>query len=383
MNATEWIESRSGLTLRPWQRATVLAMFPEDGSPSPWETFLISTIKKSGKSTLTAWCVLYAALHWPDGETAYMLGSDLEQAEETSFDLIAAAVREAGLVASGAATIQRDRIIFETGTRIIALPQDFAGSAGSRFGITAWTEAWTFRHESHVRLWEELTPIPNRRSLRIVDSYAGFDGDAPVLEPIWQRALAGQRLSDDLPIFANGRLWAFIDQGEEAQRRGWLGDPAEMESYYAEQRASLRPGSFNRLHLNQWQSGEEAFVTASAWDACEVAERPPAGPGPVFLGLDAATKHDSAAVVAVTATASAFGSSRIESGPPGSAARSTLSTSRSTSPSWRAASRSPPCSSTRTSSPARPGSCAGRGADGGAAPDVPATSPRRGRASTT
>lgn len=301
MNAAEWIEARSGLRLRPWQRAVVLAAFPEDGSPSPYETFLISTVKKTGKTTLNSWITLYAALHFPPSETAYVIANDQAQAEENCFDLIATAVRSAGLVDVGAAKILSDRILFpETEKRVIALPADYAGSAGSRFGITSWTELWAYRHEAHIRLWEEMTPIPNRRSLRIVDSYAGFDGDAPVLEPLWKRALRGERLSDDLPIYAEGKLWAYIDQGEEAQRRGWLGNPAEMEGYYTEQRKSLRPGTYNRLHLNKWQAGEEAFITAEAWDACVSdgsAEREVRGP--VFVGLDAATKRDCAAVVAV------------------------------------------------------------------------------------
>src|SRR3972149_4829135 len=83
-------------------------------------------------------------------------------------------------------------------------------------------------HEGQGRLWGELTPIPNRRSLRIVDSYAGFTGDAPVLEPLWARALAGERGDDDPPISVSGELWARIDPGEEAQARGWLGDPADL-----------------------------------------------------------------------------------------------------------------------------------------------------------
>ncbi len=302
MNAAQWIERHSGLPLRPWQVAAALAMFPEDGSPSPWETFLLSTVKKAGKTTLNAWLTLYAAIHFPPRETAYVVANDQAQAEENTFDLIVQAVRDAGLDASGAVVIRSDRIIFtEPETRIIALPADYAGSAGGRFGITSWTELWAYRWESHVRLWEELTPIPNRRSLRIVDSYAGFDGDAPVLEPLWKRALAGERLSDELPIFATGRLWAYIDQGEEAQERGWLGDPAGMAAYYEEQRRSLRPGTYNRLHLNQWQAGEEAFITAEKWDACvNPAEMPTERPGAVYVGLDAATKKDCAAVVAVT-----------------------------------------------------------------------------------
>ena len=312
MNVCDWaetswrLESGDLIRLRPWQRAVLLAMFPADGSSPPFETFLISLLKKSGKTETTALATLYAALTFPAPETVFCVANDLEQANERIFARIVRALRAMGLVASGAATVSANEILFpETGSRIVALAADYAGSAGAVFGVTSWTELWGYRHEGHVRLWEELTPIPRRRSLRIIDSYAGFAGDAPVLEPLWARALAGERLDGvgDLPVYTNGRLWALIDQGVEARARYWLGDPADMEAYYAEQAASLRPGTYARLHLNQWQSGEEAFVTAEDWDACVVAELSPAMPGErdltLSVGVDAATKSDSAAVVAV------------------------------------------------------------------------------------
>ena len=56
MNVCEWAEStwvvpETGelIRLRAWERAALLAMFPADGSPSPFETFLLSTVKKSGR----------------------------------------------------------------------------------------------------------------------------------------------------------------------------------------------------------------------------------------------------------------------------------------------------------------------------------------------
>jgi phage terminase large subunit-like protein len=312
VNAVEWAESRWLLpnerrliVLEPWERAALHAMFPPDGSPSPWETFLVSTVKKAGKTTLNAIATLYAALTFPAPEVAYCVANDEAQATARVFDLIAKQVRAMGLERTRAAVVGRTEILFpETGTQIVAIPADFAGAAGATFGISSWTELWAFRHEGHVRLWEELTPIPQRRSLRIVDSYAGFTGDSPILEPMWSRALAGERLAGELPIYASGRLWAFIDQGEEAQRRAWRGSPEAMSAYYAEQADTLRPGTFARLHRNVWQSGEEAFITAEEWDACVDPGVQPLLPHVdrslrVSVGVDAATKGDCAAVVAV------------------------------------------------------------------------------------
>ena len=302
-----WIVPETGkpIRLRPWQRAVLLAMFPPDGFPSEWETFLLAVVKKAGKTSLNAVATLYAALTFPAPETVYCVANDEAQAQERVFDLVAKQVDAMGLVRSGAAVVAKGEIVFtETGTKIVALPADFAGAAGAIFGVSSWTELWAFRYEGHVRLWEELTPIPTRRSLRIVDSYAGFSGDSPILEPMWARALAGERLDDELPVYANGRLWALVDTGEEAQARAWLGDPADMQGYYTEQAATLRPGTFARLHLNQWQSGEEAFLTGEDWDGCIVPSLAPLRPEQarhltLSVGIDAATKADCAAVVAV------------------------------------------------------------------------------------
>ncbi len=301
---TKWIvpETKRLIRLAPWQRTALAAMFPLDGSPSPWETFLLSTVKKGGKTELDALATLYATLTFPAGETAFVVANDELQAQERVFDRIAKQVRLQGMVGRGEATVSKSEIVFpHTGSRIVAISSDFAGAAGALFGVSSWTELWAFRYEQHIRLWEELTPIPNRRSLRIVDSYAGFTGDSPILEPMWARALAGERLDDDLPIFSNGKLWAYIDQGEEAQERAWLGDPAGREDYYNEQRASLRSGTFARLHLNKWQAGAEDFIAAEDWDAitCEY-EVPYQEPTVrAYIGVDAATKRDCAAVVAV------------------------------------------------------------------------------------
>ena len=310
MDVVEWAElhwllpeTGRPIVLADWQKEVLRLTFPDDPAEAP-ETVLISTVKKAGKTTLDALMTMWAALTFPAPETVFTVANDLAQAQERVFDLIAKQVRAQGLEGRNEAVVMRSEIYFpETGTKIAVLPADFAGAAGAIFGVSSWTELWAFRHEAHIRLWEELTPIPNRRSLRIVDSYAGFAGDSPILEPMWERALAGKRVHDELPIFRSGRLLAYIDSGEEAQERAWRGSDDEREAYYAEQRASLRAGTFNRLHFNVWQSGEEAFVTAEDWDACVNESLRPLRPGEknltLAVGLDIGTRSDCAAVVAV------------------------------------------------------------------------------------
>lgn len=314
---SEWVlpdplhpDGKAPIVLRSWQKAVLFAAFPDDG-PSEWETFLISTVKKGGKTTLNAIATTYAALTFPAPERALVVANDRDQAEGRVFRMIADWAKLSGREASGEIVIRKSEIEWpETGTKIVAIPCDATGEAGDNFGISSWTEVWGFEYEAQVRLWDELTPIPARRSIRLVDSYAGYDGRAPVLIPLWESAIKGVRVEGELPIYTDGRLWALIDQGEEAQARAWRDDESQREGYYAEQKRRLRPAAYNRLHLNLWQTGEEAFVTSDQWNACIRQELRPVTSGKIklssggetrsiFLGIDGATKRDCSAVVAV------------------------------------------------------------------------------------
>jgi len=59
--------------------------------------------------------------------------------------------------------------------------------------------------------------------------------------------------------------------------------------------------SFLRLHRNEWAIAETAFITPELWDPCvdpALSPLPPTRTSPLFVGVDAGIKHDTAAVVA-------------------------------------------------------------------------------------
>lgn len=87
-NVVEWVESnwivpetKKLVVLRDWQKAALTAMFPADGSPSPWETFLISTVKKGGKTETDAMGTAFGTLSTPN-ETALVIANDELQARD-------------------------------------------------------------------------------------------------------------------------------------------------------------------------------------------------------------------------------------------------------------------------------------------------------------
>jgi phage terminase large subunit-like protein len=74
------------------------------------------------------------------------------------------------------------------------------------------------------------------------------------------------------------------------------------EEYHDEQRKTLRPLAFIRLHENRFTSNESAFVTAEQWAACYCPELQALGEGDsrrVVFGADASTSRDHTALVGV------------------------------------------------------------------------------------
>ena len=75
----------------------------------------------------------------------------------------------------------------------------------------------------------------------------------------------------------------------------------QTEAWLAEMRRSLRPAAFARMIQNEFVSAESQFVDMSAWDACvQPTLTPTLERLPVYVGIDASTKRDSTALVAVS-----------------------------------------------------------------------------------
>ncbi|MBN1975957.1 MAG: hypothetical protein JW918_01025 [Anaerolineae bacterium] len=302
-----WAEHRFGwvgidgapIQLEPWQRAALGAW---------WElrevitTLGVSNIKKTGKTLLDAVLTAWRWLALP-GEH-YCAANDLDQSAGRQFAEVAAMVRRHPLLRQHV-TVTKTKLTFgPTGSTLEALATDYAGAAGSNHLTASHTEAWAIIYEGGVRLWEELTPPPGRfyglPALRIADSYAGWEDESNTWHDLVDRGLAGERVSDDWPIYKAGGLLLFHIEGEEAQRRCFRGTAEDREAYYREQGESLRAGTYSRLHLNLRASGESRFIPIELWDALLSVDCKPVVPGdrrPLYLGCDAGTKRDSVALV--------------------------------------------------------------------------------------
>ena len=316
------------IVLEPHQKA--LLRLVEARNPDGthrYKTAVYSTPKKSGKTTIAA---LVARLRAETGgpfQEIYCVANDLEQAQGRVFQAARTSIQLTPSWQRRWKITERELIHIPSGSVIRAIPSDYKGEAGANPSLTTWTELWGYDSERCRRLWDELTPVPTRDSTRLVETYAGFEGESDLLWELYERGvLNGHQLNawelhelahvglsyfqeapnpdSIVPIWVDeaASLLVYWDSGEGARRMPWQRGE-EAKAYYAEQEQSLRPKAFERLHLNRWVTAESSFVPIEWWDACRE-DLPPFEPDhcrdAVVLGVDAASTGDSFAVVAVT-----------------------------------------------------------------------------------
>ena len=89
------------------------------------------------------------------------------------------------------AEVQAKTIYLANGTTVTAISGDYQGAAGSNHGLVSYDELLGLHSESSTRLWEELTPVPTRKSsIRFITTYAGFEGESKLL---WELVQASQQ----------------------------------------------------------------------------------------------------------------------------------------------------------------------------------------------
>jgi phage terminase large subunit-like protein len=272
-----------------------------------WNQFIYSSIKKTGKTTLNAIKGLKWALENPDDELVDQ-ANDYDQAQGRVFNAQVKLCEKNGI----RCRVLSDRIIFPNGSVIRAIASDFAGQAGSNQGFHSCDEPWGIVTENGIRLLEELTPLLNKPSIRFISTYAGWLNQSKWLWDLYLQGVGKREHPQgqakyvpnkmDLPLYLNKEagIFTYWDSGIEARRMPWQIGPA-AERYYAQQKRNLRAGAFARLHLNQWGSGDDKFISAEMWDAITDTNMTPILSGGQYLygGWDQSTRRDSTAVVFV------------------------------------------------------------------------------------
>jgi hypothetical protein len=269
------------------------AFTPTAAGDLPYRDILWSCIKKSGKSTFGALCLLYTVICLGGKYAeAYVISNDLQQAQDRIFTSAARIIEASPLIK---AKVTASRITFSSGSFIEALPADYRGAAGVEPVMVIADELWGFTTEASQRLYEECCPTPTRKpSVRMVTSYAGFTGESALLERLVNRGLGGQQIAKDL--YVQPGIIAFVSHDRIA--------PWQTVEWFEEARLSTRPTAFMRQYQNLFAAAESEFIPIAEWDACTnpnlrpvIADRNMT----VFVGLDCSTRRDTTAIVAATA----------------------------------------------------------------------------------
>jgi phage terminase large subunit-like protein len=271
------------------------ALTPDKNGRLRYRELVFSAPKKSGKTTLAAFVVLYVILCLAGayGE-AYIVANDEEQAIGRAFTAIAR-ICQASPLLRHIVKITSNRIEFTpTNATITALASEYAGAAGTNPHIVVFDELWAYTSERARRLWDEMPISPARKvSVRLTVTYAGYTGESDLLEDLYRRGSAGEEIAPDLRAGKTMLQYWTHETHAPWQDAQWLEAMRESE----------RPNTFRRMYENHWVSAESQFVSEAEWDACVDAElRPSLGDSGlgVFVGLDGSVRHDFTAMLAVS-----------------------------------------------------------------------------------
>jgi phage terminase large subunit-like protein len=270
----------------------------------PYSVIVYSCPKKSGKTTINAVVQAFFAYNVESPNEIITAANKREQAISRAFRELKGYIERNPVLLAEAANIIGNQVTLRNGTTVLAIPNDASGEAGSNHGLTCWDEIWGFVSERNRRLWDELTPVPTRKnSIRFVSTYAGFSGESALLEDLYGQVFKDtgeiregvfMPLGDELPCFAIDGMFVYWDH---EPRMPW-----QTASYYSSQKSSLRPNTYLRLHENRWVSSESGLFDMERWDTCVDPSHSyplPDKRTALYVGVDASTKRDRAAVVSV------------------------------------------------------------------------------------
>lgn len=253
-----------------WALREALSLEP-DGT-FRYSTIVWSDIKKSIKSTIAAAVALWRAANIPWCQVV-MVANDLKQADSRVGYYLRRSV-ELNEEFRSTCRVQKYRIDFPNGSFAEAVPIDPAGEAGANADMVVFSELWGSHSQAQRRMWTEMTPPPAKfgKSFRWVETYAGYEGESPLLKQLYDLGMdplqggelvpGAELFNPPLKAYRNREARLFLLWNEHPRL------PWQTPEYYAEQARTLEPLEFDRVHRNQWVTSQEAFIYPEMWDAC-------------------------------------------------------------------------------------------------------------------
>lgn len=298
-------ETHGPIVLSAYQKQALrAALSTDDDGLFRYSTIVYSDIKKSAKSTITAGIILWRAFQIDAAEgwgSLYIIANDLKQADSrVAYYLRRAILLNPVLRAICKVRTGAYKVTLPNQTFIEAIPIDPTGEAGSNADMVVYSELWGAHSKAQAQMWTESTLPPGKfgRAFRWVETYAGVTGGAPILEQLYEQGVTlGRRLDTDLEVFDNPAARLFCLWNTRPRL------PWQTEAYYDQERATLLPSEFDRVHRNKWSDGSaESFLPSMAlWDACKDPDLPDLGPyEPCVLAIDGSESNDAFPLIIVS-----------------------------------------------------------------------------------
>ena len=255
-------------------------------------------IKKSIKSCIAAAVALRMAFK-TDWGSIKVVANKKEQAASRSYFYITRALhlnpKMQAMIDDGRIKISNYTINFHFNNAMIkALPLNPEGEAGGNDDLIIWTEAWAAKTKAAQTMYTEMVIPPNKfgRGFKWIESYAGFSGEAPILEPIYKNNVKPEYQIDNTEMYQNGRTFALNNHNPQL--------PWQTKEYYAQQASELMDSEFLRVHKNMWQSATQSFIEGVQWDLCKGDFPALTKNDNLVLGLDVGLSGDHFAIIGVS-----------------------------------------------------------------------------------
>lgn len=308
-------DTKQLLELEPCQAVPLREALRRDITPNDWnfvyDTILWSWMKKSAKSTIIAAVCDYIAYHIPNASIK-LIGNDLKQADSRVGMYMRSSILLGSKMGYLGDTNNRMReyrkntvisksgysIVYPNGSRVEMVPIDPRGEAGGNDDIVVFSELWGWKHKSHQDMWAEMTISPNRygKAQRWIDTYAGYEGESPILENLYQTlVIEGTKIEfeENPECYVNGSIFGT-----------WVTRPLlkwQTDEYYESEKQNLDEQQFLRMHRNTWVTSVSGFISIDKYDKGGYNLIRPLGEyEEVVIGMDGAIHNDSFAIVAIS-----------------------------------------------------------------------------------
>ena len=303
------------LRLEAWQRRFMAEALAVDEAGLPyWQSIALIVSRKNGKTAMLAAYALYRLLN-DQGAPEILLAAASDKQAGRVFDAVVAYVRQnAELAAQVHVRSYMGEIArVDGGGKILRMANDPATLHGYNPSVVVADELHAWTKPSHRRAWAALTSSGGARELRRQVFTISTAGEAHERETsILGRLVDGNESEGSvetrpgLTVSRNhaARVLVFNysaptkDPHDVAAMK--LANPASwITRDYLRRQASnpeLTAGEVLQLHGCVWATGVGAWISADAWQACEVRGVMPELGAYVVAGVDIGLKNDSTAV---------------------------------------------------------------------------------------